>query len=362
MRAAAAPVPNNFLNRSEFSGRQCDTGLVSAGEPITSINGKSDPDVSVVICAYTEERWDEIVAAVESVQAQDGPRTEIALIIDHNEALGRRARDHFGETIRIVDNTHKRGLSGARNTGVDATTAPIIVFLDDDAKGKDGWLRELTAPFEDENVCGTGGQVDPLWEVSQPGWWPDEFNWVVGCSYKGLPETRRPIRNPIGANMAVRRSAMEQAGSFNSAVGRVGKHPVGGEETELFIRIKQRVPNAVCLHIPTARVDHRVTAVRATTKYFFHRCFAEGISKAVISQLAGVDDGLSSERTYTTVALPKGVLRNLRQGVKGDRVAFGRAGAIVGGLLVTTAGYLRGRLAKAPERQLAEVPKPGAAA
>ena len=76
------------------------------------------PRATVVICVYTEKRWDDIVAAVGSVQAQDVRATEVLVVVDHNPALRERARGVFGENVRVLANAHRQGLSGARNTAV----------------------------------------------------------------------------------------------------------------------------------------------------------------------------------------------------------------------------------------------------
>ena len=47
----------------------------------------SDLDISVVICVYTEDRWEDILAAVSSVRAQSRPALETLLVVDHNPAL-----------------------------------------------------------------------------------------------------------------------------------------------------------------------------------------------------------------------------------------------------------------------------------
>jgi hypothetical protein len=56
------------------------------------------PTASVVICAYSEQRWDGLVGAMESARAQTFPATEVVLVIDHNGRLLRRARASFPQT------------------------------------------------------------------------------------------------------------------------------------------------------------------------------------------------------------------------------------------------------------------------
>jgi hypothetical protein len=168
---------------------------------------------------------------------------------------------------------------------------------------------------------------------------------VVGCSYRGAPHTRTPVRNMIGANMSFRREIFEQLDGFQDGIGRIDAVPVGCEETELCIRIHQRWPHTVLLHEPTARVRHHVPANRGTWSYFVSRCYAEGMSKRMVTRLVGADDGLASERAHVLRALPRGVVRGVVDSVAHRNwVGISRAVAIVAGLTLTTAGYLRGGL------------------
>lgn len=299
------------------------------------------PTVSVIICAYTEERWDDIVAAVASVRGQTLRAHELLLVIDHDAGLLERAREL---DARVIANTApERGLAGARNTGIAASTGDIIAFLDDDARAAPDWLESLVAPYADPDVLGVGGHIEVVWATREPRWFPDEFNWVVGCTYRGMPTTRDgAVRNMIGANMSLRRRVFDEVGGFSAQLGRVGKTPVGGEETELCIRAKQRWPAGRFMHVPAARVWHRQPASRATWRYFSTRCYAEGRSKAILSGLVGRDDGLASERTYATRVLPAGVLRGVRDALRGDAAGLGRSAAIVGGLALTGFGFVAG--------------------
>ena len=299
--------------------------------------------VSVVICAYTLDRWVPLGEAVRSAlgQASRSDR-EVILSIDHNPTLALRATREWPR-VQVVHNEGRRGLSGARNAGVAAARGEIVAFLDDDARADAGWLDALVEPYLDGSVVGTGGHAEPAWEHERPGWFPVEFDWVVGCTYRGLPTEVREIRNPLGCNMSFRRAAIVAVGGFREEIGRVGRHPTGGEETELSIRIRRAIPDARILHVPAARVRHRVPASRATLRYFLSRCYQEGRSKALISEMAGADAALASERRYVIRTLPSGVLRHIGALARGDVLGPVRAGAIVAGAAVTAAGYAAGR-------------------
>jgi glycosyltransferase involved in cell wall biosynthesis len=310
--------------------------------------GNALPSASVVICAYTEARWDDLVAAVRSVQAQDLPVLETVLVIDHNPALhARAAREIPG--IVLVENAEQRGLSGARNSGVRVARGDVIAFIDDDAWAEPGWWGALAAVYADPLVMAAGGGIVPAWEAGRPAWFPPEFDWVIGCTYRGMPQGQAAVRNMIGCNMSFRREAFEEVGSFSHGIGRIGTRPLGGEETELCIRAQRRWPDRVILYEPSAIVNHRVPAARGTVGYFRSRCYAEGLSKAAIAKLVGSGRALATERGYAVRTLGGGFLRNLADTVRGAGLAGPRrAGAIVLGLLATTAGYVVGRVSARP--------------
>ncbi len=301
-------------------------------------------DISVIICAYTEERWDDLVAAVASVKRQTLLPGEIIVVVDHNPGLLRKVREYLSGVL-VVENTEVRGLSGARNCGIAVAKSPIIAFLDDDAIATPDWLMLLSEGYTDAKVLGMGGPVVPFWSDNEPTWLPEEFHWVVGCTYRGMPQTVKSIRNPIGANMSFRREVFDGVGGFRSEIGRVGTRPVGCEETELCIRARQYWPQSVFLYQPQASVFHRVPGNRTNWNYFCSRCYSEGLSKAVVTRYVGAKDSLASERIYTFRTLPQGVVRGVKESLLHLRLSgFLRAGAIVTGLTLTTVGYFVGSM------------------
>jgi glucosyl-dolichyl phosphate glucuronosyltransferase len=301
------------------------------------------PSTSVVICVYTEDRWEDIGQAVESVVRQRRPARELILVVDHNPALYLRLRAAYPQA-EVVENVRARGLSGGRNTGAAAASGDVVAFLDDDAVADPGWLAALAEGFRLPGVVGVGGRTEPLWASRRPRWFPDEFDWTVGCTYRGMPAVRAPVRNLMGGNAAFLRTALADAGGFDTGLGRgPGGRPLGCEETEFCIRLRQRRPEAVLLFEPRALVRHKVPAQRERLRYFLARCYAEGLSKALVARAVGAGDGLSSERAHALRTLPLGVLRGLGAAMRGDPGGLGRAAAIVVGLAWTTWGYLVGR-------------------
>ena len=302
--------------------------------------------VSVVVCTYTVRRWPELAAGVASVVGQLGPGDEVVVVVDHSDEVLARATAELDPVVRVVANSHGQGLSGARNTGVDTATGDVVAFLDDDALPPAGWLEALRAPVTDPATTGVAGGVEPAWEGGRaPRWFPMEFGWVVGCDYVGLAPDGAQVRNPIGASMALRREPLVAAGGFSELVGRVGALPVGCEETELAIRLAQRDPAVRIVRAATHPVAHLVPADRQRLRYFVSRCWHEGRSKAVLVRLLGSQQGLASERAYTTRTLPLGMLRHLAALARGDLAGPARAAVLVLGLLATSLGFVSGRRA-----------------
>lgn len=301
---------------------------------------------SVVICVYTEERWEDIRQAVESVEQQRRKPYELLLVVDHNSDLHLKLKRAYPQAI-VVENTHEQGLSGGKNTGVAVATGDIVAFLDDDAVADPGWLEALEEGFQDPGVVGVGGRTDPLWASKRrPRWFPYEFDWTVGCTYRGMPDVKAPIRNVMGGNAAFIREIVSEVGGFHSGIGRSVQgrksRPLGCEETEFCIRLAQKKPGSVMLFQPRAIIGHKVSRQREGFAYFRSRCYAEGLSKALVTREVGTQDGLASERAHAMKTLPLGALRGVGEALRGDVGGLGRAAAIVIGLAWTTWGYVVG--------------------
>lgn len=308
------------------------------------------PDVgtltaSVVICAYTERRWDDVLEAVASVRAQTVAPREVVVVVDHNPALLERLRSVLAG-VTVIPNTQSRGLSGARNSGTGVCSGDVVAYLDDDAVADPDWLANLLAGYADPDVIGTGGWIDPEWVAGRRAFFPSEFNWVVGCSYTGLPRTTAPVRNLIGASMSFRRRVIEEIGGFLPETGRTGDAPTANnEDTEFCIRARQTMPHGVILHEPAARIRHKVPAARTSWSYFLHRCYFEGVSKAKLAGMVGAEDGLSSERAHALRVLPRGIARGIGDTVRRrDPSGVARSAAIAIGLASTACGYAVGRV------------------
>ena len=58
--------------------------------------------------------------------------------------------------IRLIQ-TENKGLSNARNLGMEAATGEIVAYIDDDAYPDPDWLKFLAASFMTTDHAGIGG-------------------------------------------------------------------------------------------------------------------------------------------------------------------------------------------------------------
>jgi O-antigen biosynthesis protein len=309
-------------------------------------------NVSVVILTYAAARLPLLTEAIASVRSQRASAAEVVVVVDGNRELHDEVVGRFPGVTTVL-HSEPRGTSGARNTGIRASSGDLIAFLDDDAVADPDWLAQLRRCFDDDAVMVAAGLVVPAWSTGRPPWFPEEFDWVVGCSYRGQAGLDRvedwvgdpiPVRNAIGAGMMIRRRALDEVGPFRPDIGRIGPIPVGGDETELCMRIAARYGAASVVLEPRAVVRHQVPSERVTLGYFHRRCHAEGLTKAALGRMMGTQRALSSESRYLVHTLPKAIGRGLSDTARGDADGLARSAAVVGGTLVAALGWLTGTL------------------
>jgi glucosyl-dolichyl phosphate glucuronosyltransferase len=299
------------------------------------------PTVSVIICAYTEDRWSQLVKCVASVNAQTSPPIEIIVCIDHNEALFRKTEEFFGADrpagaipMAIVANKYSGRLGSARNTAAELAQGAVLAFIDDDAVAAPDWLGRLIAPYdEEEKIAAVGGAPLPVFAERRPRWFPYEFDWVFGCAYRGLPLARAPLAHLIGANMSVRRAALAEIGGF---------HSDDHDDMDMCHRIA--FADYTVLYEPRAVVHHFVPAGRTTWSYFWRRCYF--VNRGKVEAFANMREAahLGAEADFVTRMLTKGVPAEIGRAIRGDVAGFGRAGAMMLGTALAGAGHLSGRL------------------
>jgi glycosyltransferase involved in cell wall biosynthesis len=297
--------------------------------------------VSVVVCTAADEREALLRACVRSLVTGTRVPDEVLIVVDQNRALESKVARWLPATATLL-HTERQGNSEARNVGIRASTSDVVAFIDDDATAEPGWLSSLMAPFEaSEHVLGAGGTVVPDWATDRR-WLPDELLWLVGCTYSGHREGPGPIRNPIGCNMAFRRTQLLAAGGFATEFGKRGSALVICDETELGLRLERSYGPDHILYAPDARVHHHVPAARIGWRPLVLRCASEGLSKGRLHRIYP-GAALSAERPYVRRVLVRATRARLADGVlKRDRRSLFGGIAIVVSLIVTAMAFAVG--------------------
>lgn len=301
--------------------------------------------VSVVVCVHSNERWDDIREAIGSLQAQVPRAPHVIVVSDRNEPLAERVKAAF-PGVQVLMNALEPGLSGARNTGIKAARTAFVGFLDDDAVAGPSWIESMLGRLREVGVAGAGPHIAPIWLGKRPVWFPSEFLWTVGCSFRPDIIAATRVRNLSGAAMCFRRDLFERTGGFSPLLGRHGgKLPLSCEETEFCIRAGSMAGTGAFVLDPATSVGHKVPAQRLTLGYFTLRCYAEGISKAYLAQIVNSPQALATEREFASRTLTRAFVAELASVVRrGDAGGLARAAMLAYGTACAAAGYLRGSI------------------
>ncbi|MEQ8960612.1 MAG: glycosyltransferase family A protein, partial [Coleofasciculus sp. C2-GNP5-27] len=216
------------------------------------------PQIAAIICTHNRDAY--LGAAIDSLLAQECDNF-IVVVVDN--ASSDRTREIVEARISHPQLKYVYepviGLSVARNTGAQETTAPILAYLDDDAVASPQWLSVLLDAYQqNEQLAIAGGKVTLIWPpgVEPPDWISPELAGNLGRYDLGdhVVYIKEPGLTPRGLNYSIRRTFLEQIGGFDPNLGRKGKKLLSNEElymTELALKQGWQVaylPDAVAAH------------------------------------------------------------------------------------------------------------------
>ncbi len=201
--------------------------------------------LSVIICTYN--RADFLKRALESIAAQTINKDKFELLIINNNSTDNTENivKDFIENNPEINTRYfvekNTGLSYARNRGIKESGGDILIFLDDDAIASKNYLSEVMYFFETtSSAAAMGGKVVPVYEGDKPSWMSKFIELLV--SKLDLGDKNKIFKGgkyPIGANMAIRKDVIDKVGMFDVNLGRKGSQLLGGEEKDIFDRIKK---------------------------------------------------------------------------------------------------------------------------
>ena len=240
--------------------------------------------LSLLIATYN--RVDRLIETLESVVVQDAPREQWECVVVNNnstdctaERFAAFAAAHPQYNLRMVEE-HNQGLSYARNRGIRESTGEYMAIIDDDERIVPEFISAYISLFDTvpEAVAG-GGPIVPVYPAGRPAWMscfterPIANTMYLGDRVREFPEGHIPG----GGNMAIRRSAVKRYGVFDISLGRVGTSLTGGEESDLFERL--RLAEAKYYYTPKAVMYHIIPAEKLSRGYFSRLSYNIGVSQ-----------------------------------------------------------------------------------
>jgi len=244
---------------------QCGRAVQS---PTQTLDGHLvSPRLSVVICSLNGAAGVDrclralarqtIYSCLEIIVCDDGSTDETSKVAHAHGAI-------------VVRHATNRGVSAARNSGVNVASARILAFLDDDCEPEEQWAEQLVAGY-DKHVVGVGG---PLIVSGRAGFMlgylarhnplqPQELDLAKSdrvayrlCLYlKRQWKTttlsgRRNVFSFASANMSVRREAFLAVGGLDE------RFYFGAEDDDLCRRLRLTFPSGHLVFVPEAKVKH----------------------------------------------------------------------------------------------------------
>ncbi|WP_261807788.1 glycosyltransferase [Paenibacillus sp. N3.4] len=247
----------------------------------------SKPRISIVICTYN--RAELLRTTLDSIPALKAIEYAEVLIVDNNSTdLTRRVSQSFiGSQPSPISARYlfeqTQGLSAARNRGITEAQGDIIAFLDDDAIPCSEWITTILTTLDSrQDVDAIGGKIHPRFQSSRPDWLITAFELPYTIVDMGdLVKEYPGNRHPFGANMAIRKSFLENH-LFPTNLGRIGDLLLSGEESWLFQQMKKQ--QKTILYHPAMAVVHFIPDSRLTQDWIKKRYYFQGVTNGYMSK------------------------------------------------------------------------------
>lgn len=242
--------------------------------------------LDVIIPTYNRsELLRRLLDSLLNARVPEGLSVRITVVDNNSQDETRRVVEdyigRFGERINYLFEG-QQGKSRALNAGIAATDGDLIGMLDDDEEIAESWYERAHSAFSDAAVDFIGGACEPRWGGAQPVWLPKDYRAVIGW-VDGGSEVRVYGENYdgvlMGGNAVIKRSWLQRVGTYSTALGPDGKHPLAAEDEDMTERLL--AAGARGLYLPDLVIYHYIPPERLTKRYHRRWCFWRAVSLAV---------------------------------------------------------------------------------
>ena len=248
---------------------------------------------------------------LDSVVKQDADKNIWECIVVNNnstddtvERVTTFAKEHSDINIRLVDEP-QQGLSYARNRGIAESKGEFLAFIDDDETINEEYVSAYIDLFRNHGAFVGSGALKVCYDSARPKWMSHYTEKMIANPLdlgKEIITITRTI-TPTGGNMAFNREVFNLYGFFDTNLGRRGGELFGGEENDLFDRIRDLGERV--FYTPRAIAYHHIADHKLTPEYFDRLSYGVGVSKRLRAEKRGVVEKLYSDentkRHYTNL-------------------------------------------------------------
>ena len=240
-------------------------------------------ELSIVISTYNNAA--SLERALKSVAMQDADKSIWECVVVNNnstddtaERVAAFAKAHSDINIKLVDEP-QQGLSYARNRGIAESKGQFIAFIDDDETINEGFVSAYIDLFRNHGAFVGSGALKVCYETARPKWMSYYTEKMIANPLDLGSEIITITRTitPTGGNMAFNREVFNLYGNFDTNLGRKGGELFGGEENDLFERIRDLGERI--FYTPHAIAYHHISDKKLTPEYFDKLSYGVGISK-----------------------------------------------------------------------------------
>ncbi len=237
---------------------------------MTAAGPARDAELSAVVV-----QWGDPAPLAELLDAwPDDPRYEL-VVVDNggpDGPLPAATAAAVRTRGRLLAPGRNLGFAGGANAGAAAAAAPLVLFLNPDARPAPGALAALLAGFAEHpeaaglapRLVGPGGAPQHAWQLRRlPGaarLLAQTLFLPTGGGADAEPPPGSAVEQPAAAALALRRSAFAAAGGFDA-----GFRPAWFEDVDLAARLAARGDRI--LYHPAALFHHRLGSTVGTLGY-----------------------------------------------------------------------------------------------